>query len=122
MLPSCWMSSTIWMPEGAPRRNLRSSLCSAGRNLPDNVSVEPLPLMETRKCFSAATCSMRPLYSAAADERELTGVGAGEGAESFVKRAGEVVAATVGAALASGETDAGSADFSGSAFLTATGP
>src|SRR5712692_1761296 len=55
------------MLEGASRKNLSSAPCSAGRNLPESVSVLPTPCTLAREpnpCSEKAS-SMRPLYSAA---------------------------------------------------------
>src|SRR6266481_9857457 len=61
------MWSIRWTLGGASRRNLSSAPCSAGRSLPESVSVLPTPCTLAREpspCSEMAS-SMRPLYSAA---------------------------------------------------------
>src|SRR6266404_4089551 len=61
------MWSIRWMAGGASRRNLSNAPCSAGRSLPESVSVLPTPCTLAREPSprSEMASSMRPLYSAA---------------------------------------------------------
>src|SRR5216684_790478 len=69
------MWSIRWTLGGASRRNLSSAPCSAGRSLPESVSVLPTPCTLAREpnpCSEMAS-SMRPLYSAAFSLRTDSG-------------------------------------------------
>src|ERR1700730_1683716 len=61
------MWSIRWMAAGGSRRNLSNAPCSAGRSLPESVSVLPTPCTLAREPSprSDMASSMRPLYSAA---------------------------------------------------------
>src|SRR5258708_13663882 len=116
------MWSIRWMLGGASRRNLSSAPCSAGRSLPDSVSVLPTPCTLARVPIprSEIASSMRPLYSAAFAVRTDSGflAGAFSTRADFTSSTGGVAGATASFEFASGAAaSAFSADDSAPALL-----
>src|ERR1700730_851705 len=101
---SIW--SIKWIAGGASRKNLSNAPCSAGRSLPERVSVLPTPCTLAREpspCSEMAS-SMRPLYSAAFAVRTGSGflIGALSTRADLTSSTGGVTGSTVLFGFASG--------------------